>query len=210
MANRYKYQFEGCMKPRISHIEGFVSIGTGGQLNTPPLFPYTASGVATGGFVQTGFTSMALMPGQVTGGVPTGWQGGFSGCLGLLGAGVNSIVRIPGATGAYRVELSDDWCRLDDLDVSYYSGATGFVASGFAGSASGIGANQAWVTNHTVGLGNSVAPTGGLGSGVAYPPGQGFGGPQKNCIYLQFQNEIPSGGGFWIQLFVRDALEGPQ
>lgn len=210
MANRYKFQFDSGIKPRMAHLEGFVSIGTGGLLNAPALFPYSASGVYTGTTVQTGFTSMPLMPGQVTGGVPTGWVGGFSGVMGLYGAGVDSIYKIPGNTGTYCVQLTDDWTHLEDIDVFYYSGYTGAAGFGASGLSVSTGGIQAWVTNHTVGIGNTVATGQGLGSGVAFPAGQDAGGPNKNRIYIQFGSQLPAGSGFWLQVWLRDSLSGPQ
>ena len=122
MANRYQFQFNGSLKPRMSQIEGFVSIGTGGLLNNA-----SASG-----------TYLAAVPGSTVAGAPTGWVGGFSGTIGLFGAGVSSVART--GTGLYTVQLQDDWVRLDSCQVLVV--ATGIDAA---------------VLSHTVGLGNSTA-----------------------------------------------------
>ena len=203
MANRYTYQFPQQFKPKMAHVEGFVSIGTGGLLNTPLQFPTTASGVATGGFLQTGFLGMALMPGQATAGVPTGWQGGFSGALGLYGAGVQAIARI--GTGTIAIQMSDDWVRCDSVQVEPYIGITGSPT----GTASGtnLTAFGAAVTLNNIGLGNSQAvPTGSTGALI--------GGNLKNVLVLQFYNgiekDLPSGGGFYISFRLRDSTAGAQ
>lgn len=123
MANRYTYQFNGSFKPKMMNLEGFVSIGTGGMVNAA-----TASGTVIG-----------LLPGSTVAGVPTGWVGGFSGTIGLYGAGVKSVART--SAGVYQVALEDDYVRLDSCQVSVV-GATGIDAS---------------VLTHTVGLGSSTA-----------------------------------------------------
>lgn len=194
MANRYSYQFNASLKPKMAQIEGFVSIGTGGQLNAPVIFPLSASGTFTGGSQQTGYLSMALLPGQATAGLPTGWQGGFSGCWGLLGAGVAGIARV--GTGMYAVQLQDDWCRLDSCQVEPYLGATGLTNLSAA------------VVYHTVGLGNSqLSNTGATGVSM--------GGTMKNQIVIQFQNnglgaDHGAGGGFFLDIRLRDSTAGPQ
>ncbi len=203
MGNRYTYQFGGEFKPKMGNINGFVSIGTGGLPNAPMTYPYSASGVYTGTTVQTGFTSMALLPGQVTGGLPTGWQGGFSGTIGLYGAGVASVARV--GTGTYAVQLSDDWCRLDSVQANPFIGVTGAAT----GSATGLQLTEygASIISHNVGLGNSQA--GGTGT-----TGVLLGGNTKNVILIQFYNgvekDLPSGGGFFLDLRVRDSTAGPQ
>lgn len=203
MANRYKYQFGGDPKPNMNSINGFVSIGTGGLPNTPMPFPLSASGVYTGTSIQTGFLGMALLPGQATAGIPTGWVGGFSGTIGLYGAGVASVARI--GTGTYAIQLSDDWCRLDSCQANPYIGVTGAAT----GSATGVQLTEygASIIYHNVGLGNSQQnPTGTTGSII--------GGSQKNIIVIQFYNgierDLPSGGGFFLDVRVRDSTAGPQ
>jgi hypothetical protein len=212
MGNRYTHQFNGSFKPRMVQIEGFVSIGTGGQLNWPdayPIFP-VATG-ATGGLagsVQTG-APRGLMPGQATAGLPTGWQGaGFSGCVGLLGAGLDGVQRV--GTGLYALKLSDDWVRLDSIQVSYQAGPSG-IATGVAGSAGFSGSpNQPvdwYVVQHTVGAGNSVTT-----GGVTLPF---FPGPNpKNTIWIQFGRSAPAelgnSDGFYIDIRVRDTQSGVQ
>jgi hypothetical protein len=189
MANRYTYQFNASYKPRMMQIEGFVSIGTGGLLNYPD---QSGLGVPSGGSVSTGLPRASL-PGQATAAVPTGWVGGFSGAIGLYGAGVNSIARV--ATGAYRIELSDDYVRLDSCQVTPVAAGTGL---------------DCLIVDHTVGLGNSVV-TGGATGALA----KGFN--PKNCIFIQFTSsgsqltaDITPGGGFFVDIRVRDSLVGPQ
>jgi hypothetical protein len=148
MANRYTYQFNASFKPKMMQIEGFVSVGTGGLINTQ-----TASGTLYG-----------LLPGNATLGVPTGWVGGFSGTIGLLGAGVKSVVRQ--ATGVYALQLEDDFVRLDSVQAMPV-GVTGVDVS---------------VLSHTVGLGNTTASknivtigfTSTTGAGIDLPSGAGF------------------------------------
>lgn len=193
--NRYAYQFNVGYKPRMVSIEGFVSIGTGGQLNYPdpyPIFPVATGATGTAG--QTGAPRFVL-PGQATAGVPTGWQGGFSGVISMLPAGgIAGIQRV--ATGLYCIQLSDDYVRLDSVQATPYSNATGVT------NISDI------VVQHTVGLGNSVA-TGGMTLPV-YP------GPNpKNCVWIQFHAsgtsvDLPGGGGFFLDVRLRDSLSGPQ
>jgi hypothetical protein len=206
MANRYTYQFNGSLKPKMNQIEGFVSIGTGGTVNSPlayPIFP-VATG-ATGLAVQTG-PPLFPLPGQATAAVPTGWQGGFSGCVGLIGAGVQGVQRV--GTGLMAIGLSDDWVSLDSLQVNIQTSPsgtpTGPIQPGFSGC---YQADLGWcIAQHTVGLGNSVV-TGGY-TGFFNP------GPNpKNMIWLQFtqggQNaDLPAGGGFYIDIRVRDSLAG--
>lgn len=193
MANRYQYQFGGNLKGKMTNIEGFVSIGTGGLLNAPPAYPvFPIATGATGVAGQSG-PPLNLMPGQATAGVPTGWGGGgFSGVQGLIGAGVKGIARV--ATGLYAIGLEDDWVALDSVQVNPYAGGTG---------ATGI---DSWLLNHTVGLGNSIA-TGGYTLPLA--PGNN----PKNMLWLQFHSlgtpaDIVAGGGFHLQIRVRDTLSG--
>lgn len=152
MANRYTYQFNASFKPKMSQIEGFVAVGSGGTLDTS------------------------------TARTPTGWVGGFSGAVGLFGAGVAGISRV--ATGAYNIQLSDDWVRLDSVQVKEVIGATGAFSN-----------IDSVVSYHTVGLGNTTA--------------------NKNQIVLQFHNngapvDVPSGGGFFLDIRLRDSLAGAQ
>lgn len=135
MANRYTHQFSASFKPRMMQIEGFVSVGTGGLVNYPD---QSGLGTPSGLSVSTGLPR-GLVPGNAVAGVPTGWVGGFSGCIGLLGAGVKGVTRQ--ATGVYALVLEDDFVRLDSVQVSAY-GATGVDAQ---------------VLSHTVGLGNTTA-----------------------------------------------------
>jgi hypothetical protein len=193
MANRYTHQFNASYKPQMKQIEGFVSVGTGGQVNFPdayPVFP-TATG-PTGVAGQTGVPRF-LQPGQATAGVPTGWVGGFSGLVGLIGAGVAGVQRV--ATGAYVVQLSDDYVSLNSVQVDLLS-ATAMDWS---------------VVDHTVGLGNSIATggvTGWLGAGLN----------PKNRIFIQFFSasspsyaaDIVPGGGFWLDLRLKDSTSGTQ
>lgn len=209
MANRYTHQFNGSFKPRMNQIEGFISIGTGGLLNCPdayPVFP-VATG-ATGGIVgsvQTG-VPRGLMPGQATAGVPTGWGGGFSGTVGLIGAGLDGVQRV--GTGLYALKLSDDWVRLDSVQVSYLASPSGVPTMiggqvGFSGSP-----NQPldwFVAQHTVGQGNTV-----MTGGVTLPLFPG--GNPKNTIWIQFGRSAPAelsnSDGFYIDIRVRDSLAG--
>src|ERR1700732_4039384 len=99
MANRYGYQFQGGCKPKMTNIEGRVMIGTGGQPDAQ-----TASGTAYGP------------------NAPSGWIGAYSGCIGLLRAGVASVQRT--TTGTYLLGLESGWTRpLHSTQVCYYSGA---------------------------------------------------------------------------------------
>jgi hypothetical protein len=161
----------------MSQIEGFVSVGTGGQVNAA-----TASGTVYG-----------LLPGQATAAVPTGWVGGFSGCIGLLGAGVAGVKRV--ATGLYVVKLEDDWVRCDSVQLTTFNTGT---------------AVDYTILENTVGYGNSIA-TGGM---TAL---QSSGNNPKNEIFIQFYSsgqvlaqDIGSGGGFYLDIRVRDSLSGPQ
>ncbi len=161
--NRYTYQFNASFKPRMAQIEGFVSVGTGGLPNAA-----TASGTVYG-----------LLPGNTVLGTPTGWVGGFSGTVGLYGAGVASVARQ--ATGTYAVLLSDDYVRLDSVQVQAV-GATGVDAT---------------VLKHTVGLGNSTAAKNVITIAFASSStGQGV--------------DLPSGAGFFLDVRVRDSSAGPQ
>lgn len=208
MANRYRYQFNGSLKPQMNQIEGFVSIGTGGTVNAPLAYPIFPVGTGpTGGYqtaIQTG-APLFLLPGQATGGAPTGWQGGFSGCIGLIGAGVQGVQRV--ATGLYAIGLQDDWCALDSVQVDLFAGqsglATGAMISGFSGLYNG-GVDW-YITQHTVGLGNTIQT-----GGYTLPVLQGN---PKNMIYLQFGSngpavDLPAGGGFFLDIRLRDSTAG--
>ena len=187
MANRY--QFNGSLKPKMSQIEGFVSIGTGGQVNFPD---QSGLGTPSGGSVSTG-VPRGLLPGQATAGNPTGWLGGFSGVIGLLGAGVDGVQRI--STGLYALHLQDDWVRLDSIQISPFNPGT---------------AVDWFVKEHTVGLGNTIA-TGGFTGILA------AGNNPKNTVWIQFTSgasalaqDLQLGGGFYVDIRVRDSLSGPQ
>ena len=170
MADRYRYQFEGSYKPKMSIIDGFVSIGTGGLLNYPD---------ATGSGGQTGLPR-ALMPGQASAGLPTGWQGnGFSGCVGLLGAGVQEVARL--ATGVYRLTLSDPYIRCDSVQV------LPFVASGVIADAA--------VTSNSVGLGSTSSTKNQIVIQFAI----------ANVLA-----DLAAGAGFYVLLRLRDSQSGPQ
>lgn len=189
MANRYTYQFNGSFKPKMSQIEGFVSIGTGGQINFPDQL---GVGVPSGGSVSTGLPR-GLLPGQATAGVPTGWLGGFSGVIGMLGAGIDGVQRV--STGLYALHLQDDWVRLDSVQVNAFNPGT---------------AVDWFIKEHTVGLGNSIA-TGALTTL------QLAGNNPKNEIWIQFTSgasalpqDLQSGGGFFLDLRLRDTTAGPQ
>lgn len=188
MANRYNYQYDLSYKPKMVQIEGFVSVGTGGQVNFPD---QSGLGTPSGGSVSTGLPR-GLLPGQSTQGLPTGWLGGFSGCIGLLGAGVEGVQRV--GTGLYALQLEDDYVRLDSVQVQLHNAGTGMTHQ---------------IVDHTVGLGNSLA-TGGMTGVVA-------GNNPKNTIFVQFlvsstnlPGDIKSGGGFSIDLRLRDSLSGSQ
>ena len=213
MGNRYTHQFNASFKPRMHQMEGFISIGTGGLVNSIPAYPiFPVATGATGGVagsVQTG-VPLGLMPGQATAGVPTGWQGaGFSGVIGLLGAGAQGVQRV--GTGLYALQLSDDYVRLDYIDINFVASPSGIATGalnppGFSGS---YQQDVGWyVTQHTVGLGNSVA-TGGMTLPV-------FPGPNpKNTIWIQFTQggmttELANSSGFFIDIRLRDSLAGVQ
>lgn len=190
MANKYSFQFNASYKPKMAQIDGFVSIGTGGQVNFPD---QSGLGTPSGGSVSTGLPR-GLLPGQSTLGVPTGWQGGFSGCIGLLGAGVQAVQRV--GTGVFVVQLDSDYVRLDSCQIMPLTG----------GVSGGIDAN---IIDHTVGLGNSIS-TGGM-TGF-----QARGNNPKNCIFIQFSGalgtpvDLASGSGFFLDIRVRDSLSGAQ
>lgn len=198
MANRYQYQFQGGMKPKMTNIEGFVSIGTGG-------LPNSVVGISSGGVLAASGTYFGTLPGCATAGVPTGWNGTFSGAIGLYGAGVDGIARI--GTGLYSVHLSDDFVRLDSCQVEPVLGANALSNGG----ATGVDSFAAQVVYHTVGLGNTVT-TGFMGaSGLV-------GENLKNQILIQFcaaatptvASDLPLSAGFFIQLRLRDSFAGPQ
>ena len=199
MATRYQFQFSGNLKGKMTNIEGFVSVGTGGLPNFPDAYPVFPTATGPTGFAgQTG-VPRGLMPGQATAGSPTGWVGGFSGAVGLYGAGIKAVQRV--ATGAYVVQLEDDWVRLESVQVDVLSGVSGAGASG--------GLDWALV-DHTVGFGNSIATggvTGWLGAGIN----------PKNRLFIQFINsitsltqDIPINGGFTLDIRLRDTLAGAQ
>src|SRR5665213_1367639 len=118
MAERYQYQFNGNFKPRMINLEGFISIGTGGQINTPDQF---GIGTPSGLSVSTG-APRGLLPGQATAGVPTGWLGGFSGVVGALQAGLAGVQRV--ATGLYVLKLQDDFVRCSSVQVCPFQPGT--------------------------------------------------------------------------------------
>lgn len=173
----------------MAQIEGFVSIGTGGQVNFPD---QSGIGTPSGGSISTG-APRGLLPGQATAGVPTGWYGGFSGCIGLLGAGVAGVQRV--ATGTYALVLQDDWVRLDSCQINVV----------------GNGTAVDWlIKDHTVGLGNSIA-TGGLTGYVS------AGNNPKNTIFIQFfagasalAQDLDRSSGFSVDIRLRDSTVGPQ
>jgi hypothetical protein len=167
MANHFGYQFNAGCKPKMVNIEGFVSIGTGGMVNAA-----TASG-----------TTYGILPGAPTGGVPTGWQGGFSGVIGLYGAGVQSIART--ATGTYAVVLDSNYTRCDSVQVTYYAGASG--------SAQGL---DYYITSNTVGAGNTVAAT------------QNTIVIQFESGTTGVDVDVPASAGFYIALRLRDNYVG--
>jgi hypothetical protein len=199
MANRYTYQFNASYKPKMAQIEGFVSIGTGGLPNFPDAYPVFPSATGPTGLAgQTG-VPRGLMPGQATAGVPTGWVGSFSGTVGLYGAGVKSVSRV--ATGAYVIQLDDDYVRLDAVDINVLSGVSGAGPSGAFDWA---------LVDHTVGFGNSIATggvTGYLGPGIN----------PKNRLFIQFVNsvssvatDLPLSAGFFLDIRLRDSMAGSQ
>lgn len=172
----------------MAQIEGKVSIGTGGLLNN-------VVAIASGGSIAgNSGTYWAAQPGQATPGAPTGWMGGYSGCQGLLGAGVAGISRL--ATGLYAIQLSDSYQRLDSCQVEPIVGAN--VATSLS----------AEVLFDTVGQGNTIA-TGGMTGPF------GSGNDTQNRIFIQFQTlgvgcDLPLGGGFYVDIRLRDGLAGPQ
>ena len=211
MASRYQYQFQGGMKPKMVNIEGFVSIGTGGLPNSVVAIASGVGNLTT--IAGNSGTYYGLLPGCPTTGVPTGWQGTFSGAIGLYGAGVAGIARL--ATGLYSVLLSDDYVRLDSVQVipvggqiaENNGGTTGFLGGG---AQTGIGMNVT-IPYHTVGLGNSVT-TGSMGSnGIS----SGLIGQNlKNQILIQFSAgaavDLPLSSGFFIAIRLADSSAGPQ
>ena len=213
----------------MTNIEGFVSVGTGGLLNSPvaissgvgnlagsrggsgtywgALPGYNATAIGTGAVGSGTVVAPGTTPGA---GAPTGWQGTFSGAIGLYGAGVDGIARC--GVGYYAVQLSDDWVRLDSCQVQFALGqASGLYPSTYTGVTTGMGTGVGTgvlnicpeVVGNTIGLGNSQT-TGGIGSlGL------------KNQIFIQFTNaagpvELPLSSGFYIQLRLRDSFAGPQ
>lgn len=197
MANRYTYQFNGSFKPKMSQIEGFVSIGTGG-------LPNSVIAIASGGSIagHSG-TYYGLLPGCATTGVPTGWVGTFSGAQGLYGAGVDGVSRV--STGLYSIKLSDDWVRLDSCQITPVLGAVAQLGGGFTG----VTMADVAIAYHTVGLGNTIT-TGTLQA--------------KNQIFVQFSSDnnitvgagsqvavdLPVSSGFFVDIRVRDSLAGSQ
>lgn len=187
MANRYTYQFNASFKPKMAQIDGFVSIGTGGMVNFPD---QQGIGTPSGGSVSTGLPR-GLLPGQATAGLPTGWLGGFSGVLGMLGAGLAGVQRI--TTGTYALQLSDDWVRCDSVQILPFNAGT---------------ALDVQVLENTVGLGNTIA-TGGM-TGIV------TGNNPKNTIFIKFTTaaalaqDLDRSSGFYVFLRLRDSLNGPQ
>ena len=210
MANRYGYQFGVDLKDKMTNIEGFVSVGTGGLPNSVVAIPSGGSIAGNSG------TYWGLLPSQATQGVPTGWVGTFSGTWGLYGAGVAGVQRI--ATGLYSLLLQDDWVRLDSVQVMAVGGA---VLPGVSGGIGSTGVNGvsggSWdisIPYFTVGAGNSQT-TGAQGSGI--------GNQLKNQVLVQFsQNsavggtgvsaavavDLPLSSGFFVSLRVRDSGPG--
>jgi hypothetical protein len=188
LANRSLEQFQYGFKNDMVEITAFVSIGTGGLVNAPDQF---GLGTPSAGSVSTG-PPRGLLPGQMTAGVPTGWAGGFSGVQGGLKQGIAGIQRV--STGTYAIQLEDDYVALHNCQVQPMTNAPGCT------SISDL------LIGHTVGVGNSVT-TGGL---TAYV----FPGPNpKNTLWIQFhasgnQVDIPLGGGFYIQLNLKNSFVG--
>src|ERR1700676_986443 len=108
MANRYLYKGiagSGNFKPKMVNIEGKVNIGTGGLPDAQ-----TASGTCYGR------------------GAPSGWQGSYSGVVGMLKGGINSVVRT--TTGTYQLGLEDGWSKdVNSVQVTYFAGVTGSVGT---------------------------------------------------------------------------------
>lgn len=225
MASRYGYQFNAGYKPKMVNVEGFVSIGTGG-------LPNSVVGLQTSSGLSTSGTYWGTLPGCPTAGVPTGWNGTFSGAIGLYGAGVAGVARI--ATGLYSVMLSDDYVRLDSVQITPLYAA---VMENNGGSTGIINSYDANIVYHTVGFGNTVT-TGAISqsnaSGVANTNVMSglVGQNLKNQVLVQFSVSAPSGslggtgtlaggtpniaadlpnsGGFFIALRLRDSLAGVQ
>ena len=187
---RYQYQFNGNFKPRMINLEGFISIGTGGQVNFPD---QNGLGTPSGLSVSTG-APRGLLPGQATAGVPTGWLGGFSGVIGALQAGIAGVQRV--GTGLICVKLQDDYVRCDSVQVNVFQPGTSV---------------DYYIAENTIGLGNSIA-TGGLTGILA------AGNNPKNQIWIQFVSpgstpvpvDLNISAGFYIDIRLQDSLSGPQ
>lgn len=195
MAQRYGYQFQNGMKPRMTNVEGWVSIGTGG-------LPNSVVGIASGGQLASSGTYYGILPGAATAGAPTGWKGTFSGTVGLYGAGVAGVARV--GTGMYSIMLSDDWVRLDSVQLQVGNGLQN--AAGGATAAANVIVSE--VVTNTVGYGNTVTTGFAGASGLV-------GLNLKNQIIVRFTSsgtgvDLPSGGAFYVQLRLRDTQAGPQ
>lgn len=156
------------MKPRMSNIEGRVMVGTGGQPDAQ-----TASGTTYGGSL------------------PSGWIGAYSGCIGLIKAGVGSVTRT--TTGTYLLGIESGYTRpLHSAQTTFYSGATAsigasgplltYIASANIGFAAG-GITSTNPSTLTVCVVNTV-------TGLLQDP--------------------PSGSGFMVDIRLADSQSGPQ
>jgi hypothetical protein len=105
MANNYGFQFPTDQKPHMWDIEGRVMVGTGGLPDAT-----TASGTTYGA------------------GTPSGWQGGYSGMIGLIGAGIASVQR--SATGTFKLNLAEGYAKpVNSCQVTILSGVTGYAGA---------------------------------------------------------------------------------
>lgn len=168
MANNYSYQFQFGQKPKMANIEGRVMIGTGGQVDAQ-----TASGTTYGNSL------------------PSGWIGSYSGCIGLIKAGLASVART--TTGTYLLGLMQGYTKpLHSCQTTYYSGATAavgasgtldiYVASANVGYSAG-GPSSTNPSTITVCVSNSL-------TGLLQDP--------------------PAGAGFMVAIRLADSAAGPQ
>lgn len=201
MAGRfYRNQFDTSYKGDEYQIEGFVSIGTGGQVNS--LQQYVGTGSPSPGSPATG-VPYGLLPNQATAGVPTGWAGagGWSGTWGLYGAGVDGVGRV--STGVYCIQLSEGFVRLDSVQVELFGCGTGIPGAAASGATW-----SAQVLDHSVGFGNSLA-TGGMPTGPIVK-----GNLPKNMILISFvpghfpASDLPLSSGFHLDMRLHDSLAG--